>query len=116
VVLLYPHFWHSKVQLPWPDDPGSNFDSSIRCCRQFWQAGRLIAAMSGEETGLNSGMIHRACLAALENSFSPKWPQGRTQTKSCPVRYPAPCSKLLSSKKLLREGVNKPAGDPRHCN
>jgi hypothetical protein len=67
------------VRLAKPDAPCSSFDNNMRCCPHFVQPGRSIAATTTEETGLNSGMIHRADWAVLENSFAPT---RRTMTRS----------------------------------
>jgi hypothetical protein len=46
-----PHFWHSNVRWPNPDDLASSFDSSIRFWLQLGQRGRSIAAICAEDTG-----------------------------------------------------------------
>jgi hypothetical protein len=88
----------------------------MRCCLQFGHAGRLIAAIIGGETGLNSGMIHRAIWPRLKTHFSPKWPRGRGKTKTMPRSVSRAVFKTAQFQKLLPEGVNRPADDPRHCN
>jgi hypothetical protein len=62
VVMVRPHFWHSKVWLAEPQGPDPSFDNSMRCCGQFGQRGRSIAEICSADTGLNSGMMRRADL------------------------------------------------------
>lgn len=57
-----PQCWHSKRW--WL---ASNFDSSMRSCRQFGQRGRSTAQMSDDDTGWYSGMhAPRDDLATLQ--------------------------------------------------
>ncbi len=60
VVLMYPHFWHSKVRLEEPKDSAPSFDNSMRCCQHFGQLGRAIADKWAGSIGRNSGMARRA--------------------------------------------------------
>lgn len=60
VVLMCPHFWHSKLRTDEPSGPDPRYDNSMRCREQFGQPGRSIAEICAADTGLNSGMMHRA--------------------------------------------------------
>jgi hypothetical protein len=79
--------------MPKPDGPDSSFDSSMRFCRHLAQPGRLIAAIFGEDTGLNSGM-----------SVAPHWQFPPIGVAQWPVRRPALCSNLLIQKNFICEG------------
>ena len=62
IISTRPQFWHSKRW--WL---ASNFDGSMRSCRQFGQRGRSTAQMSDDDTGWYSGMhAPRADLAILQ--------------------------------------------------
>jgi hypothetical protein len=97
VVLVRPHCWHSKVWLAEPQGCDPSLDNSMRCCGQFGQCGRLIAEICAVDTGLNSGMMHRAGLDC--GRIRPP-----NRSAPCPFRLQKPWSNLHKFKNFVREG------------
>jgi hypothetical protein len=58
--------------MPEPQGRDPRLDNSMRCCRQFEQPGRSIAAICAAATGLNSGMEYRA---DLDSCLEFSWPK-----------------------------------------
>jgi hypothetical protein len=88
-----------------PHGPAPKFDNSMRCCGHFGQPGRSIAEICAADTGLNSGIVHRADL----DSCSQKADQPN-QIMALPA--PGAVVKIAQIEKLHLRRVNQPGCGP----